>query len=212
MSHDLFESGYQIYLIHTKCQTSCFSFFVYLKVYKKAMLNLLPTPAKSHYTFNLRDFSRVIQGCLLVKKESVQNRHTLIRLFVHEVYRVYYDRLVDDTDRAWLYQLMNDILKTHFKESFEQIFNHLKKGSNVRLYSKTCIEKKNILFIAVILQLVEEDLNSLLFGDYMAPDLEDDERLYAEVPSIESFSQVVESCLEEYNQMNKNHMNLVIFR
>lgn len=64
----------------------------------------------------------------------------------------------------------------------------------------------------MILQLVEEDLNSLLFGDYMAPDLEDDERLYVEVPSVENFSQVTESCLEEYNQMNKNQMNLVIFR
>lgn len=182
------------------------------------MLNLLPTPAKSHYTFNLRDFSRVIQGCLLVKKESVQNKHTLIRLFVHEVYRVYYDRLIDDTDRAWLYQLMKDILKTHFKESFERIFDHLKKGSNVSCYnikglsSKTCTEKKNSFFIAVILQLMEEDLNSLLFGDYMVPDLEDDERLYEEIPSVESFSHVVVSCLEEYNQMNKNHMNLVIFR
>lgn len=182
------------------------------------MLSLLPTPAKSHYTFNLRDFSRVIQGCLLVKKESVQNKDTLIRLFVHEVYRVYYDRLVDDTDRAWLYQLMKDILKTHFKENFERIFDHLKKGSNVsycnteELYWKTRTEWKGVLFNAVILQLVEEDLNSLLFGDYMAPDLEDDERLYVEVPSVETFSQVAESCLEEYNQMNKNRMNLVIFR
>ena len=131
-SHDLFESAYQIHLIHPKMTKLIFFFLlVSLKVYKKAMLNLLPTPAKSHYTFNLRDFSRVIQGCLLVKKESVENRHTLIRLFVHEVYRVYYDRLVDDTDRKWLYQLMNDILKSHFKESFERIFDHLKKGSHV---------------------------------------------------------------------------------
>lgn len=61
----------------------------------------------------------------------MQNKHTMIRLFVHEVYRVYYDRLVDDTDRAWLYQLMKDILKTHFKESFERVFDHLKTGSNV---------------------------------------------------------------------------------
>lgn len=55
-------------------------------------------------------------------------------------------------------------------------------------------------------------MRNLLFGDYMNPDLEDDERLYAEVPSMKSFSQVVEICLDEYNQMHKNRMNLVIFR
>ncbi|KAE8293583.1 Dynein heavy chain 7 [Larimichthys crocea] len=161
-----------------------------MEVYKKAMENLLPTPAKSHYTFNLRDFSRVIQGCLLLKKESLENKRTMICLFVHEVFRVYYDRLVDDKDRAWLFQLMNSILKDHFKESFDQVFDHLKQGS----------------------KLVEEDMRNLLFGDYMNPDLEDDERLYTEVHSMESFAQVVQSCLDEYNQMNKNRMNLVIFR
>ncbi|XP_041655296.1 dynein heavy chain 12, axonemal [Cheilinus undulatus] len=161
-----------------------------MEVYKKAMENLLPTPAKSHYTFNLRDFSRVIQGCLLLKKESLENKRTMIRLFVHEVFRVYYDRLVDNKDRAWLYQLMKDILKEHLKDNFDQVFDHLKQGS----------------------KLVEEDMCSLLFGDYMNPDLEDDERLYAEVPSMDSFSNVVQLCLEEYNQMHKNHMNLVIFR
>lgn len=103
------------------------------------MENLLPTPAKSHYTFNLRDFSRVIQGCLLLKKESLENKRTMIRLFVHEVFRVYYDRLVDDKDRAWLYQLMNSILKDHFKESFDQAFDHLKQGSKVRFSYILCI-------------------------------------------------------------------------
>lgn len=53
---------------------------------------------------------------------------------------------------------------------------------------------------------------NLLFGDYMNPDLEGHERLYAEVPTMESFCQVVEFCLDEYNQTHKNRMNLVIFR
>ena len=55
----------------------------------------------------------------------------MIRLFVHEVFRVFYDRLVDEADRAWLYQLMKDILREHFKESFDQVFDHLKQGTEV---------------------------------------------------------------------------------
>uniref|UniRef100_A0A8C3E132 Dynein axonemal heavy chain 12 n=1 Tax=Corvus moneduloides TaxID=1196302 RepID=A0A8C3E132_CORMO len=160
-------------------------------VYKKAIKNLLPTPAKSHYTFNLRDFSRVIHGCLLIKKSAVENKHVMIRLFVHEVFRVFYDRLVEDDDRAWLFNLVKDIVKEHFREAFDKVFAHLKEGSS---------------------PVTEEDMRSLCFGDYMVPELEGDERLYVEVPSIEEFSDVVEQCLDEYNQTQKTRMNLVVFR
>lgn len=51
-----------------------------------------------------------------------------------------------------------------------------------------------------------------MFGDYMNPDLEGDERVYIEITNIHHFSDVVDQCLDEYNQTHKTRLNLVIFR
>uniref|UniRef100_A0A8B9YNI0 Dynein axonemal heavy chain 12 n=1 Tax=Bos mutus grunniens TaxID=30521 RepID=A0A8B9YNI0_BOSMU len=162
-----------------------------MEIYKQSMENLLPTPTKSHYTFNLRDFSRVIQGCLLIERDAVEGKHTMIRLFVHEVLRVFYDRLINDSDRFWLFTLTKNVVKDHFKESFDSIFSHLRKGNA---------------------PISEEELRNLMFGDYLNPDLEGDDRVYIEIPNIHHFSDVVDQCLDEYNQTHKTRMNLVIFR
>jgi len=45
-----------------------------LTVYQDIQKALLPTPSKSHYTFNLRDLAKVIQGLLMVEPKHVPGR------------------------------------------------------------------------------------------------------------------------------------------
>ena len=74
------------------------------------------------------------------------------------------------------------------------------------------IPKTTVFLLSIFSQCAEEDLRSLMFGDYMNPEAEPEERVYQEVTSLDEFYNVVATCLEEYNNTHKNRMNLVIFR
>lgn len=90
-----------------------------LEIYRSATDNLRPTPSKSHYVFNLRDFSRLIQGCSMLRKESAESKRTFPKIWVHEIMRVFYDRLVEERDRIWLFKKIKDVVKDVYREKFE---------------------------------------------------------------------------------------------
>jgi len=83
-----------------------------VEVYTRISEELLPTPTKSHYTFNLRDLSKVFQGMLMVTPSTCNSPATMQRLWVHEACRVFHDRLINTEDKDYfkgmLFSLMSN--------------------------------------------------------------------------------------------------------
>lgn len=88
-----------------------------LDIYQRISAELLPTPSKSHYTFNLRDVSKVFQGILMIQPRYCSSDTSMIRLWIHESMRQFHDRLVSDQDKMWFTNLIVDLLSKYFKLS-----------------------------------------------------------------------------------------------
>lgn len=162
-----------------------------LEVFRSASTELRPTPAKSHYLFNLRDFSRVITGCAMIKKESVDSRTTFTRLWVHEVLRVFGDRLIDGNDRQWLVEQLKLTVQSTFRETFDSVFTNLPRYDD---------------------ELTDVSLNDLIFGNFMDLEANPEDKRYEQVVDIEEFQRVAILCLDDYNSTHKNKMDIVLFR
>ncbi|KAI5075577.1 hypothetical protein GOP47_0009653 [Adiantum capillus-veneris] len=95
-----------------------------IEVYMRISQELLPTPAKSHYTFNLRDVSKVFQGMLMVKPADCGTKKSLRNLWIHECMHVFHDRLINVEDREYFKMMLYELLKRGFEETgtFEEAF------------------------------------------------------------------------------------------
>lgn len=50
-----------------------------VEIYDRIAFDLLPTPAKSHYVFNLRDLSKCVQGVLQADSGTMREEIDLLR-------------------------------------------------------------------------------------------------------------------------------------
>eukprot|EP00163_Fabomonas_tropica_P009439 TRINITY_DN1923_c0_g1_i1.p1 TRINITY_DN1923_c0_g1~~TRINITY_DN1923_c0_g1_i1.p1 ORF type:complete len:2652 (-),score=902.80 TRINITY_DN1923_c0_g1_i1:9-7298(-) len=124
-------------------------------LYKICQENLLPTPSKAHYTFNLRDLSKLIQGLVQAKPSTVPDRETFVKLWAHEAARVIEDRLIDQPDIKWFRQQCASLMKTHFKEEWP-----LEKFANLMFGDVLTMEDKEYQ------EIVDPDELPRLFGEY----------------------------------------------
>ena len=97
---------------------------------------------------------------------------------------------MDDKDRDWLFSFTRETCKEKLREDFDQLFIHLDFDNDGKV--------------------TEDDLRSLVYCDFADP--KSVSKHYVEVRDLEQLRHVVEGYLDEFNNMSKKPMNLVLFR
>ena len=153
------------------------------EVFNRVRDTMRPTPTKSHYTFNLRDVSKVFQGVLMIGTKELQGSSDIAtRLWAHECMRVFHDRLIDAKDKGMFTLLLEELLK--------------------RLWSKSGNGWAHA-------DLFES--KPLLFVDFLKSS-EDGPGPYEESTDMKKVIHLLDDALEDYNLTNPTQMKLVFFR
>ncbi|KAJ9518808.1 hypothetical protein QJQ45_026081, partial [Haematococcus lacustris] len=167
-----------------------------LDIYSSVIAELLPTPAKTHYLFNLRDLSKVFQGMSSAGADVMTDTAKMIRLWVHEVLRVFHDRLIDDADRTWIASLISSKIELHFQCKPSKVLERLLLGREDESGAPA--------------KAGAAELRTLMWGDFMVPGAEPPR--YDEIADAALMTQVVSNYLSEYNSASKKPLNLVLFQ
>ncbi|KAG2454516.1 hypothetical protein HYH02_000363 [Chlamydomonas schloesseri] len=218
-----------------------------LDVYSAAMTQLLPTPTKSHYTFNLRDCSRVVQGLQAQDAAALQlsasqmlalktaaaaaeggapaaapsvgallraQQEAHVRLWVHEVLRVFYDRLVDVSEQQWLLDLLRDLAYRHFGMRLDGLLSHLTAADSGLAGGGGGGSNSGTESGAAAGSITPDVIRRCLFADYMTESDENGYRPYLEIARPSAAVSRLEDLLADYNGLagpGKRQLHLAMF-
>ena len=98
-----------------------------IELWRRTKTKMLPTPAKFHYIFNMRELSRTFQGVLLTPKDTIKTGGivtpsadqalNLLRLWKHECARVFSDKLTNNPDKKWYETTVEEVIVQYFGEA-----------------------------------------------------------------------------------------------
>uniref|UniRef100_A0A8D8LAT7 Dynein heavy chain 8, axonemal n=2 Tax=Cacopsylla melanoneura TaxID=428564 RepID=A0A8D8LAT7_9HEMI len=152
--------------------------------WQQTKLKMLPTPAKFHYIFNLRDLSRIWQGMCIIRGSECKNASTLYKLWRHECMRTISDRFVSQEERDWF-------------------ANCLETNAKKMLPKYDSLDTKEAIFVDFLREAPEP------VGDEvpLAP------KIYELVPNPEALAKVLRYYQKQYNADTKGlPMDLVFFK
>ncbi|CRK87169.1 CLUMA_CG000977, isoform A [Clunio marinus] len=162
------------------------------KVWQQTKIQMLPTPAKFHYIFNLRDLSRIWGGMLKIEREQCQDVKSILKLWQHECTRTIADRFTNVDDREWFKKTMTKIVKSEIPEYYEDY------------------PKDEVYFVDFLRDAPDVD------PDHLEEDADDSSGqyyLYEEIPSFEEVRQKILNFMETYNvEVRGGKLNLVFFQ
>ena len=91
------------------------------KIWKSTKEKMLPTPAKFHYVFNLRDLSRIWLGMIGTQASVISTSDATIDLWRHELTRVLSDRFINDVDKNWFDTELVRIVAKELGDEYEEM-------------------------------------------------------------------------------------------
>lgn len=157
------------------------------RLWQSTKTKMLPTPAKFHYIFNLRDLSRIVEGMMKVSAEVIPNSKVLMNLWEHECSRVIPDRFVTADDVDWFTKTMTSLVNKEISDEYGPV-----------------VATKSY-FADFLREMPESD----------DPEVEIDPesiKIYEKIPSFEFLREKLNEYMRQYNEsIRGSKMDLVLF-
>ena len=88
-----------------------------LKLFSSLTDSLQTSPSKFHYSFTMRDLSRLMEGLCSLNDSWYHEKYSMIRFWRNEIHRIFFDRLVSASDRSFADGILNEVIVKEIKES-----------------------------------------------------------------------------------------------
>ncbi|XP_067125373.1 dynein axonemal heavy chain 8-like isoform X2 [Centruroides vittatus] len=159
------------------------------KLWQKIKIKMLPTPAKFHYVFNLRDLSRIWEGILHVERKECSTKRDLLVLWKHECTRVIADRFTNDLDKEW------------FDDLIKQVASEFLEGESISI-------PEEAYFVDFL-----QDEPDIPDDTEVTDDMYEIPKIYEEVKSFDILRERFEYFLKQRNEeIHGGRMDLVFFK